>query len=225
MPSKQYIAVSWTCQACNPDHGETHPDVQFCIFGYEICPSTGKPHLQGYYQFKKKITLKWYKENICASCHVEQSLGTPDQNVKYCSKEGKVTQYGQLKKQGRRTDLENVVDEVKSGTPLIQVIRDHPTTYIRNYRGIKDAMCALAPPEERKVEVFTYGQIGYESPSGDVYYHDSQLGYRGYAYHGQENMVVYNGSTGDWLYQKVLSGEPFCINDVPCRVTKVFVQS
>lgn len=56
------------------------------IFGKEICPTTGKKHIQGYIEFKTKIrpieTLKW-----CKTIHWEKRKGTRDQNLIYCSKE------------------------------------------------------------------------------------------------------------------------------------------
>lgn len=223
MPAKQFRNVCFTCHECNPEHGVQNGSVQFCIYGLEKCPTTGKPHLQGYYQFHGKITLKWYKENICSTCHIAPANGTAQQNITYCSKEGKVTQYGTPKNPGKRTDLENITEELKQGTPLHDVIMDHPATYIRNYRGIKDAMCVLAPPQERKVEVIRMHQLGSQRPEGEIYYYDCQLGAKPYAYHGQETMVVYHYNIGDVILSNTLNGLAFCIMDVPCMVTKVYI--
>nr|WAE42445.1 MAG: replication associated protein [Cressdnaviricota sp.] len=62
------------------------------IYGDEICPSTKKPHLQGFIALKKpmRITeLKLINNPKLIPCN-----GNEEQNVKYCSKDGIVTQYG-----------------------------------------------------------------------------------------------------------------------------------
>lgn len=58
------------------------------IIGQEVGGESHIPHLQGYLELKRKLrpieTLKWPKE-----VHWEIARGTRDQNVAYCSKEGK----------------------------------------------------------------------------------------------------------------------------------------
>lgn len=57
------------------------------IFGIEVCPETKRSHLQGYVDFEKKVrpseTIK-IKE-----IHWEKCKGSKEQNIKYCSKDGK----------------------------------------------------------------------------------------------------------------------------------------
>lgn len=58
------------------------------IFGEEICPSTGREHLQGYIEFHKKE-----RPTECVKTtkiHWEKARGSREDNIKYCSKEGKV---------------------------------------------------------------------------------------------------------------------------------------
>lgn len=219
MPSTQFHNLCFTCNECNSDHGETHPDVQYCIFGMETAPKTGKQHLQGYYQFKRKVTLSWYKKNICSSCHVEQAKGTLEQNQKYCSKEGKVVTYGKPKVQGYRSDLHALAEEVKTKS-LVEVITEHPTSYIRNYRGVKDYLTAVKPPQFRDVEEVKYGTLACSKlPTEDVYYvYDNKP----YQYHGQKTMILARGVFPDAFdLTTVISGRPCCIMGVPCEIVKV----
>lgn len=59
-----------------------------CFVGYEICPTTNRPHLQGFFELKKKqrITaiqnkpIKWSKLIPCD--------GNYQSNLNYCSKDG-----------------------------------------------------------------------------------------------------------------------------------------
>lgn len=57
----------------------------FYIFGYEVCPTTNKRHLQGYVEFKTKLRpASMFDKTI----HWEKRKGNKDQNIEYCKKEG-----------------------------------------------------------------------------------------------------------------------------------------
>jgi Putative viral replication protein len=82
-------------------------DVVFCAYQYELCPRTGRVHIQGYAKFKSRnTTVKKVQEACCAGrkAHVEKARGTDEEAVAYCSKEdtrvaGPFT-YGVLLKSG-----------------------------------------------------------------------------------------------------------------------------
>lgn len=67
------------------------------ILGREICPKTGRKHIQGYIESNDKIRpiekLKLSKE-----IHWEKRKGTKEQNITYCSKEGDFSTSWKLKK-------------------------------------------------------------------------------------------------------------------------------
>lgn len=60
--------------------------------GKEVCPSTGKKHLQMFLALKKPMRITEIK--ISGKPHLECCLGTEEQNVKYCSKDGDVITFG-----------------------------------------------------------------------------------------------------------------------------------
>ena len=63
------------------------------IFGHEIAPTTGTPHLQGYVEFKSAKTLSsWKKFNPRIS--LDTAKGTLLQNFNYCTKEDGNYKYG-----------------------------------------------------------------------------------------------------------------------------------
>lgn len=62
------------------------------IIGKEICPTTQKKHLQGFFILKKRMRPTELK--LPMKPHVEACKGDESQNVKYCSKEGDVYKYG-----------------------------------------------------------------------------------------------------------------------------------
>ena len=61
-------------------------------YGDEICPSTGKPHLQGFFHLKKAMRITEIK--LINNPHLLACKGSEEQNSKYCSKDGIVTSYG-----------------------------------------------------------------------------------------------------------------------------------
>lgn len=57
------------------------------VFGYEKCPETKKDHLQGYIEFE--IKCRPLEKVKSTDIHWEKSKGSRDENVKYCTKDGK----------------------------------------------------------------------------------------------------------------------------------------
>jgi hypothetical protein len=55
------------------------------IIGSEVCPTSGKQHLQGYIEFDKKVRPKNLFNDT--TIHWEKCKGNRDANIKYCSKE------------------------------------------------------------------------------------------------------------------------------------------
>ena len=59
------------------------------IFGEETCPTTNKKHLQGYVEFIKNTIPFSLKLNIGIHWGKKHKKSTTDDNITYCSKEGK----------------------------------------------------------------------------------------------------------------------------------------
>jgi len=66
---------------------------RYLVFGYEICPTTSTPHLQGYIYFDNPKSFKAFKKLLPRS-HVEPAVWGPSVNQKYCSKDGKFEEFG-----------------------------------------------------------------------------------------------------------------------------------
>lgn len=65
------------------------------ILGNEVGDS-GTPHIQGYIRFKNQIRFSTLKKKV-PTAHWEKAKGTPDQNFRYCSKEGNYRSNFELK--------------------------------------------------------------------------------------------------------------------------------
>lgn len=57
----------------------------YLVYGEETCPTTGKSHLQVYFELNNAMTFKAIQKKFC-HCHCEQRRGTPKQAAGYCKK-------------------------------------------------------------------------------------------------------------------------------------------
>jgi len=60
------------------------------LVGLEVCPSTGKEHLQGFFSCSGKGKRFEQLKKLLGDIHLEPCNGSEADNVKYCSKEGQV---------------------------------------------------------------------------------------------------------------------------------------
>jgi len=133
-------------------------DVKYLIYGKEIAPTTGTPHLQGYVTWPNPLARKGSTKRL-GGCWNQPANGTPEQNQQYCSKEGRdVTERGHYNP-GGRSDLDLVKDIIKEGGGMRKIV-DVTTSY----QGIKMAEVLLKYKEKQrdwKPEVhWFYGPTG-----------------------------------------------------------------
>lgn len=100
-----------------------HDGTRFLIFGRERGES-GTPHLQGYVLFNSATSAAAAKRRLGPRYHVETARGRPDQNIKYCSKEGDTEEFGQRPEPGRRSDLADARDAVQRGRSLKEAMSE-----------------------------------------------------------------------------------------------------
>lgn len=77
----------------------------YLIMGKETGAKTNTPHIQGYIELvncTRLNTMKKFNNRI----HWERRLGTQEQAINYCKKEGNYEEWGKPKKQGERNDLD-----------------------------------------------------------------------------------------------------------------------
>lgn len=127
----------------------------YVVFGFEIAPETGTPHLQGYAELAKRTEFntvaKMYK------WHIERRKGSQQQAIEYCKKEGNVVERGKKREQGHRADLDIVRAEAfENGMRGV-------TTWA-NFQGMKVAEKFLTynePARDWKPEViWLWGKTG-----------------------------------------------------------------
>lgn len=149
---------SWT-----PDHEDTLKTVpcKYLVYGKEKGQS-GTPHLQGFITFSKPKRLSALKK-ISDTAHWEITKGTSLQASDYCKKGSQshdewkehgasgpnfgvgaeVFEDGIAPTPGKRTDLQGVCDMIKDGESLQSIASQHPETFIKFGRGIRDLKLTL----------------------------------------------------------------------------------
>lgn len=66
----------------------------YLCYGREVCPTSGRPHWQGYVYLSKRMYLNGLKGKADGPYHFELAKGSVAQNISYCSKDGKFTEHG-----------------------------------------------------------------------------------------------------------------------------------
>jgi len=123
-------------------------DCAYLVCGKETGES-GTPHLQGFIYFATLKSFKQIKKILGDTCHVESLYSTPQQASDYCKKQNDFFEKGNLPMQGKRTDLEVVCTKVLGGASVSDVAKEHPTTFVRYSRGIRELVLAVAEPYSR----------------------------------------------------------------------------
>jgi len=143
----------------------------FCVYQEELSAS-GTPHLQGYVQFPKRVTLAYVRLlDGLAGAHWEAAGGTPAENEHYCTKPvpgctchdcvtnirlGGPYHFGQISRdgQGTRSDLRALQAALDANEPIRDLYHSHFATMARvekfaiNYRRIS------RPPRDWPMTVF-----------------------------------------------------------------------
>lgn len=142
---------------------------KYAVFGHELAPSTGTPHLQGFFSLKKQARIGTLQNSLSPlgiKLAIIPAKGNAAQNRAYCTKSDTDGFYeigtcpGNA---GTRNDL----------APATAFLRDHTfvetadkfpeliVKYPRGFQTLKSAYDGLAVPEDREISVSVfYGDAG-----------------------------------------------------------------
>jgi hypothetical protein len=108
--------------------------IQYLTGQMEVCPSTKKLHFQGYIELNKAVDLTTLKSTILhPGVHLEQRRGSQAQAIDYVTKTetrapGCVPfKWGELKAQGKRTDLSLALTMLRNKESVVKVIDEQPS--------------------------------------------------------------------------------------------------
>lgn len=188
--------------------------INYLVYQVEICPKTNKKHIQGYIEYNSATTMQNIKKIMKNNkLHVEYKRGTRNEAREYCMKtESKDNDYEtveigyyEIKEQGKRNDLLDIYDMIKSGVKLDEVAEAYPAHYIRYHKGIKEVKNLI---ECKKLGEFKNIEV-------NVLYGKAGTGKTSYIYdkHGPENCYKLEKGNGDNLWFDGYSGQKVLIID------------
>lgn len=138
------------------DETRTAANIRFAGVGKEV-GEEGTPHFQGFLYFTNAKTFSAaHKLPGLARAHFEIIKGTPDDNVRYCSKEGDYEDFGVKPCQGARSDLDTVSQLVTSGKRIADVAFECPVQFIKFHKGIEKLIALQVSPRDYKTEVLWF---------------------------------------------------------------------
>ena len=79
-------------------------NLSYYIFGRKRGEG-GTPHLQCYFQFLERKRCNQVRALLPLGAHITRTVGSADENMRYCSKEGNFSTEGTPISQGERSDI------------------------------------------------------------------------------------------------------------------------
>lgn len=177
----------------------------YLIFGKEHTKD-GKEHLQGYIEFPEAI--RWSTLiNKFKGIHLEKRLGTAFQAAEYCKKEGKYEEYGEISKQGSRTDLKELaIIATQEGAKAVAI--KMPDMYIKYHRGIKALICELYNDRNTMPKVtWLWGKTGCGKTRQAIEAHKSfyiKDDTKWWDKYEQQEAIILDDFSGNWEFRNLL---------------------
>lgn len=158
-PKREYQQRNWCFTLNNYTEEEVkcikEQDVQYLIFGKEK-GENGTEHLQGYFQFKKRIGIRGLKK-ILERAHWEKARGTPEQNIAYCSKDKQIFTKGEVSKSGKvKVDMVKAAIQTSEGIEITKLLEEHGSGYIMHKRKIDEIAKGLLEERNKKQRLAEY---------------------------------------------------------------------
>lgn len=142
----------------------------YCVGQLEKGEEGQHEHIQGYLELEKDCYLSTCKSRFSRTAHWEPRKGPRDAAREYCRKpETRLDgpwEHGEWqadRKQGRRSDLEPVVERIRERDPLSEIADKYPIEFIKFHRGIRELSNFYAKkrdPEQPHISVLYFGPPG-----------------------------------------------------------------
>lgn len=121
----------------------------YLIFGEEI-GKENTPHLQGYLQMNKQSRITAMKK-INKRAHWEIARGSAEDNKKYTSKEGVVTELGIISEKGKvKVDMVKAINQTIDKMSTRELMQEHGSGYIMNKRKIDEVAHSIIKEDRIK---------------------------------------------------------------------------
>lgn len=117
--------------------GSMNSIFSYLIYGKEVGPTSGTPHLQGYFEVSKKRRGSAIKRDIgVTAMRLSTARRSAEVNSTYCSKDNVAFEDGCKMKQGERRDLLLIKEDIEKGKSLDYIWNEHFTNMIRYRNGL-----------------------------------------------------------------------------------------
>lgn len=170
-------------------------DMKYMVFGHEIGES-GTPHLQGYIELFGAMSISAIKKRFryLERAHLEVRMGTRQQAIQYCIKDGEVEEFGELKGLVRKMEEDAEKKAGKSKVvknkvlPFLQMYKDgmslaeisaHPDCSAFILRHLRDVLAYHEEPRDRSKPlrvIWYYGPTGTGKTRRAIWEAESEFG-------------------------------------------------
>lgn len=194
-------------------------NIQYLMGARETGTKNGVPHIQGFIRFKNVRTLgtlnadgkSYHADSLrgnkmtfgvpgeFSSCFFIRESGTPFKWIQYCKKQDKdYLEYGEMKQQGQRTDLQEMADAIVSQSYTFkEIVLKYTQQFIVYSRGMRELHNAMqAHRTKRPRVIYLCG--------------DSGFGKTGYAFREYPEELIYVKVDGSMFFLGY-EGEPIVI--------------
>lgn len=178
------------------DYDAMKDRIRYLAYAIETCPTTGKKHLQGFVYAWKPMRFSVWKK-VFPGAHLEEMRGRFRDNAAYCSKEGKLEEFGERPNEhGVKTTLINYKRKIDDGQ-LVEDIAEDETyfpTYVQYRSGLREYKRHIRRKQKQndREQPDVYVRIG-PAGSGKTRWMDDQFGLDGW--------VQAPDNTGQWFDQ------------------------
>lgn len=133
---------------------------RYCCIGVEHCPTTKRPHLQGYLYFKNARNFREGR-SVFGKTHAEFCWRPREDNKAYCEKDNKILnenffEWGIFPSQGQRTDIEDCEYILKTERNIKSIAETHFNLYIQYERRFKQYLEDTALSRSEMTKCFWY---------------------------------------------------------------------
>ena len=184
--------------------------VSYMVFGHEICPTTGTPHLQGYVYFGNPRSIGAIRKLI--KCHIDIAKGDAESNRVYCTKEdtGGFFETGLMPASGKRNDLVVVQQKIDNGMTWEELMVDEFENCAKYHKFFKEYCTFRAESRNFKTQVNWFwgptgtgkSRLALEEAGSDAYWKNDSKWWCGYS--GQENVIIDDIRAGHFTFNALL---------------------
>lgn len=182
------------------DYDAMKEKVKYLAYGDEVCPTTGKKHLQGFaYAWKPMRFSTWKK--LFPHAHIEEMRGDFRTNEHYCSKEGSYHHFGEKPNEhGVKNSLLKFKRKLDEGFDVEEIAEEEDffPTYLQYNRGLhsyKNYIRKKAKQHDREMPD-VYVRVG-PAGTGKTRWMDEQFGTGGWIQAPDNNGHWFDGCDRD----------------------------